>query len=31
MYEQKNIKFIKIDLEEYCKDKDFEACAIFFQ
>jgi exonuclease III len=28
IYVQKNLKYVKIDLDEYCKDKDFEACAI---
>jgi hypothetical protein len=28
IYVQKKFKYIKIDFNEYCKDKDFEACAI---
>jgi hypothetical protein len=26
-----SLKYVKIDLEKYCKDKDFEVCAIEFQ
>jgi len=25
---QESLRYVKIDLEKYCKDKDFEACAI---
>jgi len=28
IYVHHNIKFTNIDLSEYCKEKDFEACAI---
>jgi hypothetical protein len=28
IYVQKNFKYVKIDINEYCEDKDFEACAI---
>ena len=28
IYVQNNLKFTNIDLSDYCKEKDFEACAI---
>jgi hypothetical protein len=28
IYVHNNLKFINIDLSEYCKEKDFEVCAI---
>jgi hypothetical protein len=28
IFVHKNLKFIKINLEDYCKDQDLEACAL---
>ena len=28
IFVQESLKYIRIDLEKYCKDKDFEVCAI---
>jgi hypothetical protein len=30
IFVQESLKYVKIDLEKYCKDKDFEVCAIKF-
>jgi hypothetical protein len=30
IFVHKNLKFTKINLEDYCKDQDLEACALTF-
>ena len=28
IFEQESLWYVKIDLQKYCKDRDFEVCAI---